>query len=35
VLSLDMFIWNFFSGIILFAVICFGLFYIAKLFFGF
>jgi hypothetical protein len=29
------FIWNLFSGIILFVVICFGLFYIAKLFFGF
>ena len=28
-----MFIWNFFSGLILLVVICFGLFYLIKLFY--
>jgi len=31
----SMFIWNFLSGLILFAIFCFGLFYIAKLLIGF
>jgi hypothetical protein len=29
------FIWQFLSGLILFFILSFGIFYIAKLFFGF